>query len=46
MKLNLENIELCLDPFPYAIVKNFLDEKDLKALIEQFPKNAKSFQNV
>ncbi len=46
MKLNLENIELCLDPFPYAVVKNFLDEKDLEALIEQFPKNAKSFQNV
>ncbi len=46
MLFNYSQMQIFDSPYPYVIIKDFLDEDDLKSLLDEFPKSTSSFQNV
>lgn len=46
MKLNFENVKYYSDPFPHAIFRDVLREKDLEQITSEFPSNTSQFQKV
>lgn len=46
MKLNFKNLQYYSDPFPHAIFKDVLSEKDLEKITSEFPSDTSQFQKV